>query len=105
MQTAKDPLPSIGYIACHTGQRALGGVGAYTNFELCLFHRHCNQVASEVAGVSVGEQLGDLADALFHIKIWTQGGKMINIWEGFASTQGWKDQFVEGRHEMVSLSF
>ena len=57
------------------------------------------------------EQLGDLADALFDIKIWSfqslqgQGGKMIHIWEGFASTQGWKDQFVEGQCEMVSLGF
>ena len=44
-------------------------------------------------------------------KIWSfqslqaQGGKMIHIWEGFASTQGWKDQFVEGQCEMVSLGF
>ncbi len=59
----------------------------------------------------MGEQLGDLADALFHIKVWSfqslqaQGGKMIHIREGFASTQGWKDQFVEGRCETVSLGF
>ena len=52
----------------------------------------------------MGEQLGDLADALFQ-SLQAQGGKTIHIREGFASTQGQKDQFVEGRHEMVSLGF
>ena len=59
----------------------------------------------------MGEQLGDLADALFDIEIWSfqslqaQGGKIIHIREGFASTQGQKDKFVEGQCEMVSLGF
>ena len=36
MQTAKDPLPSIGYIACRTGQRVLGGVECLYQLRVCL---------------------------------------------------------------------